>query len=220
MPNSTRTTFVLPAVSSWLVLSLTTWAGATDNRFVEFSGWAGESETKTYDLDTVQFLLPGRFSIVSTTIGSPEVIRFELKVLPILKEYCEGPTGEYTPPQRIFLLGSPDAPVKKIEVENGEKTKVVSWNYPYTKFGHALGSLPVSLYCDETSYGEKLLNVKNGDRQKELFDCKRGLNGSFIDWNKEPFVNRVYPNTWGHTIYFDLCHLVTNEAPYEPPSNE
>ena len=75
-------------------------------------------------------------------------------MLPILKEYCKRPTGEYMPPQRIFLLGSPDAPVKKIEVESGETSKVVRWNYPYTKFGFAIGSLPVSLFCDETSYGK------------------------------------------------------------------
>jgi hypothetical protein len=59
----------------WLLASCPSWASDETDRFVEFSH---HGETTTYDLATVQMLQPGRFTIFSTSIDDPDVIKFEL----------------------------------------------------------------------------------------------------------------------------------------------
>jgi hypothetical protein len=45
-------------------------AGDEDRRFIEFPGGI---DTTTYDLNTVQIIQPGRFTIVSAAIDSPDL---------------------------------------------------------------------------------------------------------------------------------------------------
>jgi hypothetical protein len=71
----------------WLVASCPSWAGDQENRFLEIPG---KAHTLTFDLDTVQFISPGRFTIMSTEIDNPDVMKFELKTLSTLSSYCSG----------------------------------------------------------------------------------------------------------------------------------
>lgn len=113
MPNFARRMLVSFSLTAWVVISLTTLAGATDNRFIEFSGWFGDTESQTYDLDTVQFILPERFSIESTTIGSPDVIRFELKALSHFDLITLGTCGA-----SILVVESSASRLSKLSVSN------------------------------------------------------------------------------------------------------
>ena len=45
-------------------------------RFLESSG---SGDTTTFDLNTVQKMQPGRFTIISTSIDEPDVMKFRLK---------------------------------------------------------------------------------------------------------------------------------------------
>ena len=90
------------------------------DRFVEIPG---DHSTRTYDLSSVQTILPGRFTIVSTTIDSPDVMKLELKALATLQTYCSRPDGQYPPPADLFTLGPPEMPVKSIEVETNSKSR-------------------------------------------------------------------------------------------------
>src|SRR5580704_11418270 len=84
-------------------------AGASD-RFVEFhygdagGGLSDNSWTKTYDLNTVNVLLPGKFTVVSTSLDNPESIQAELKVLDLLRPYCARPDGAYPTPAKLYAV--------------------------------------------------------------------------------------------------------------------
>jgi hypothetical protein len=69
----------------WLVASCPTWVSDQDKRFLEFPN---KKDTVTYDLNTVQIIQPGKFTVIETTIRNPDVIKFELKVLDTLRTYC------------------------------------------------------------------------------------------------------------------------------------
>src|SRR5260370_18215306 len=106
-----------------------------DTRWVELDYGA---RTITYDLTTVQMIAPGKFTIISTTVDHPDVMKLNLAVLDTLRSYCNQPDGKYAPPVELFLLGKPDMPVEKIEVETkpasrGKNFKNVSWRPPYRK---------------------------------------------------------------------------------------
>jgi hypothetical protein len=100
-----------------LVGSCPSWA--QDGRFIEFSAPGGK--TQTYDMSTVQMIQPGRFTIITTSIDTPDVMKFELKVLGILRTYCSRPDGEYPAPADAFALGPPDMEVKSIKVTSNPK---------------------------------------------------------------------------------------------------
>jgi hypothetical protein len=122
-------------------------AGDQDNRFIEFPN---ARTTVTYDLSTVQMILPGKFTIISTSIDNPDVMKLELKVLSTLRTYCGRPDGKYPVPADVFTLGRPDMPVQNIEVKSKQselagKTypfKVVSWSYPYLKLAQKSSGTP------------------------------------------------------------------------------
>lgn len=116
----------------WIVVSCPSWAIDNQDRFIEFPG---DNSTETYDLSTVQMIQPGRFTIISTTIDNPDVMKFELIVLGKLQGYCARPDGKYAAPAEILTLGLSDMPVESIEVESNKKyhTRTVNWSYPYKR---------------------------------------------------------------------------------------
>ena len=104
-----------------LIACCASWAIAQQNRFVEVPT---QNDTLTFDLDTVQFISPGKFTIITTTIDNPDVMKFELKTLQTLRQYCARPDGKYAAPTDLLQLGPPDLPVQQIEVDstaNGSK---------------------------------------------------------------------------------------------------
>src|SRR6516164_633593 len=126
---------LLLLISICLVACCPSWASDQQKRFLEIPS---EIHTLTYDLDTVQIISPGRFAIMSTRIDNPDVMRFELNALKILKPYCTRPDGEYPAPSDLFQFGQPDdLPVEQIKVKTYSSTigKNVFWKYPYRKFG-------------------------------------------------------------------------------------
>ena len=133
----------------WLVASCPSWAGDQGGRFLEFQYPDGK-DTKTYDLNTMQIIQPGRFTIVSTTIDNPDVMRFELKVLDTLRSHCARPEGKYPAPADLLTLGPPNMPVQNIEVRSttlygSSRSKLVEWQYPYTRLA-LFNNQPRSLF--------------------------------------------------------------------------
>jgi hypothetical protein len=182
-------------------------AAKQEDRFLEFLGDVG---TTTFDLSTVQIIQPGRFSVVSTTIDYPWMMKFELKALSTLQTYCARPAGKYPAPADLLTLGPADMPVKSIE-----KQKIVSWEYPYKRLGKRMGIA----FCGAQDQLDQRAKITNGYRAKELFDCKRGLAGSFLDEIDKGDPSRVLTNVVpNNTIleihYVRVCHVVTREWPY------
>jgi hypothetical protein len=138
----------------WLVASCPSWAGDQGGRFLEFQ-YPGGKDTKTYDLNTMQIIQPGRFTIVSTTIDNPDVMRFELKVLDTLRSRGARPEGKYPAPADLLTLGPPNMPVQNIEVRSttlygSSRSKLVEWQYPYTRLALLIISRAVSFYIAMT----------------------------------------------------------------------
>lgn len=222
------------ACAACLVASCPSWADDQDARFIEFPN---THDTVTFDLSTVQMIQPGRFTVISTTIDNPDVMKLELKVLSTLRTYCSRPDGEYPAPTDVFTLGRPDMPVKNVEVITKQtqlagKTypfKMISWSYPYMKLARkSQGQTEQSLaflHCkqwDETEeklYSEHRAAITNGFRSKELFDCKRGQTGMFIHEEDDPakaITGFVRSGTYRHQYYLGVCYRVTHELPYDP----
>jgi hypothetical protein len=127
-------------------------AAAEQDRFIEFPG---DNDTMIYDLSTVQMIQPGRFTVVSTTIDNPDVMRLELQALAALKTYCARPDGQYPAPADLLTLGPPDMPVKSIEVESHKayQTRTVEWFYPYKRLAYKFESglqerFSTVIYCE------------------------------------------------------------------------
>ena len=204
------------AFAACLAGACPSWAGDQDERFIEFLAAAGK--TRTYDLSTVQMVQPGKFTIISTNIDDAETMKLELKVLSILKTYCGRPEGQYPAPTDAFVLGPPDMPVESIEVTGN----LVSWYYPYSRLGMLAGA---HLVCrkngrtEEESYDQQRALIMSGLRSKELFDCKRGLSGFFIDEHDDPakaIIGRVRADTYVANYYLGVCSRVTHEKPFAP----
>jgi hypothetical protein len=208
----------------WLVASSPSWAGDQDERFVEFPGPRGK--TQTYDLSTVQMILAGRFTIIGTYIDNADVMKLELKVLDTLRTYCSRPDGKYPAPVDVFTLGPPDLPIESIEVQG----KLVSLSYPYMRLAtHSRqGKIDPArgvYFCKEREkteselYEEQRASIMNGSRSKELFDCKRGLRGSFYPEENDPasaITDVVRPDTYTYRHYLGVCRRVMHELPYLP----
>ena len=216
-------TLIPLACAAWVSASFLCSALAQD-RFLEFSN---SNETETFDLSTVQVAQPGRFTIVATTIGSPDVINLELNTLTTLSSYCAKPAGEHPAPKDILKLGPPDLPVQNIVVRESGTEKWVHWSYPYKKLamGTAQDRLEKSimLQCRTGSKTEAQLfmehraKITNGSRMKRLFDCKRGLMGMFFDESDDPakaMTSPVIPDTFGAIQYTRVCIAVTRGKPY------
>ena len=229
MPNLTRTIITLSAVATWFATSLNSFAGTIDGRFFEVPY---ESDTYTYDFSTVEIIQPGRFTIIKTTIENPDVMRYNLNVLPAMRNYCNRIPKQYEPPSELSSYGLPDMPLKDVEVSES----MVTWYYPYKTFaGETTGGLieiPDNLYCRDGKgrteaelFSEAWSWRVNGFRQKEFYDCRRGLVGSFLETSdglEKAFIHPVATDmaTRRYAIFRVLCSKVTNEAPYEPQSVE
>jgi hypothetical protein len=198
------------------------WAVAQQNRFLEIPR---EGDTLTYDLDSVQITSPGKFTIIETIIDNPDVMKFELNALKILRNYCPRPDGNYPAPTELLQLGPPDLPVEQIEVaEHGPSRKLVSWKYPYRRMSVVT---KLALQCKaEGRTGDDLFSehhnlIANGLRTKEIFDCKRGLSGLFDDEHDDPskvIISPVVPGSNGEENYLAICPAVMRQEPYLPPS--
>jgi hypothetical protein len=221
------------ACAACLVASCPSWADDQDARFVDFPN---ARTTVTYDLSTVQMIVPGKFTILTTTIDNPDVMKLELKVLSALGGYCDRVDGKYPAPTDVFTLGPPDMPVESIEVKSGQTNvagrtfpfKTISWSYPYLKIAlkfenHPAQQQSTSLACNQSGKAEEVLYeqrrtfIMNGLRSKELFDCKRGLAGSFLNEADDPakaFTSFVRPNTYMAQYYLGVCTRVMHELPF------
>jgi hypothetical protein len=200
------------------------------SRWVEFDY---DDNTITYDLTTIQMIEPGKFTVISSTVDHPDVMRLKLKVLDTLRSYCTRPDGEYPPPTALFMLGKPDMPVEKIEVKSkqadreGTEFKNVVWRLPYLKL--ALNSKtgpeenieffdckgPAVKSIDD-EYNQMRSLITNGIFSRELYDCKRGVMGFFVH-NDDPVSKAITTtNIRGaySRAYVSLCHNVTGEWPY------
>ncbi|MGA7308951.1 MAG: hypothetical protein WBX05_08385, partial [Pseudolabrys sp.] len=90
-------------------------------RFLEVPG---SGDTTTFDLNTVQKMQPGRFTIISTSIDEPDVMKFRLRALDVVRSYCAFADGKYPAPADLLTLGTADKSVENIEVKN----KFVQWS--------------------------------------------------------------------------------------------
>ncbi|MEH2498975.1 hypothetical protein V1294_005454 [Bradyrhizobium sp. AZCC 1678] len=221
-----RPAYWLPVICAiLLVASRPTHAEDQQKRFLEIPT---ENDTLTFDLKTVQFISPGRFTVISTRIDNPDVMKQQLKSLGILKSYCDRPDGKYPAPADLLQLGQPDLPIEQIEVKSRQTKasgmtypfKMVSWKYPYVRLAH-----PAYLHCKQWGRSESELYMEshnliaNGLRTKELYDCKRGLSGSFMhddDDLSKAFTAPVRKGTNGLAWYRAVCRAVTQEEPYLP----
>jgi hypothetical protein len=211
---------LLLLISIWLVACCPSWAGDQQGRFFEDQL---ENQTISFDLQTVQFVSPGRFTIIFTTIDNPDVMRFELNTLTTLRNYCKRPNGKYSAPSDLFQLGQTDLPVQQIEVTTNKEgnNKGAFWMYPYRR----LKGGSSYLRCEETGSTEADLfelaykHITNGYQSKRLYDCKRGLSGDFMDENEDAskaYTNPVRKDTNGGYWYWNVCRAVTHEEPYLP----
>ncbi len=206
------------------------WAAEQDERFVTLSAPGGK--TITFDLSAVQLIQPGRFTIAKTSIDDADVMEFELKVLDALRAYCRRPDGKYSASTDVVTLGPPDLPIENIEVisSSDHLVKDVFWSYPYTRLATQFDSgkiLPHQghLQCkwptktEERLYSERRARITNGLRDKELFDCKRGLSGDFVGNEDNPskaITGFVRPQSYDGVYYREICLRVTHETPYIP----
>ena len=178
-------------------------------RFLEFPG---SGDTTTFDLNTVQKMQPGRFTIISTSIDEPDVMKFRLKALDVVRSYCTFAGGKYPAPADLLTLGTPDKSVENIEIKN----KFVQWSYPY----EGVPGGGVILACDRPAdYTEARSLIINGTRTKYLYDCKRGLYGAFLHQNDDPAkAMTAFPpkGSIAFKYYLSACEAVTHEAAYIP----
>lgn len=216
------------------ILVLLTFVGPTaafgQSRWVELEH--GDT-TITYDLTTVQMLDPGRFTIISKSQDHPDIIQFRLTVLKTLKSFCGRPDGEYPPPPELFTLGPPDMLIEKIEVKT-QKTgsvpfKNAVWRLPYRRLALNYPTGPqeyVSFFdcegpavksIDHEYNGMKSL-IMNGSAAKELYDCRHGILGLFLNTDDPSSTAITSNNITGAYLaaYVRLCATVVGGLPYMP----
>ena len=202
-------------------------AADTAERFVEFPY---VNATKTYDLETVEIVQPGRFTIISTMIDNRDLMNLRLKTLDALRAYCDRKDGEYQPSVDVLALWSPDLPIIPISVQSsppntpGEGVKTVVWKYPYKKlvlnngerdweilFCKGRGKTKTQWYLDHKN------DIMNGYKKKELFDCKRGVTGFYTAVTDDPSKPAVaFMVSAECTICIQLCRAVTGKWPDLP----
>jgi len=231
---------LLPLICTiWLVASCPSWASDQEKRFLEVPSANGK--TTIFDLNTVQIIQPGKFTILTTVIAKPDVMKLELKTLDTLRTYCARPDGQYPAPADLLTLGPPDMPVMNIEVKSGEiksagklyQTKEASWSFPYSMLAVVFESgdkshvFPYRTFfrCknifqpEANEYSEVRRLIMNGLQTKKLYDCRRGLDGNFVD-EKDDFTKAnmgpVSKGTFAFEFYLSVCQAVTHEAPYVP----
>jgi hypothetical protein len=189
----------------------------------------------TYDLRTVRLIDPGRFTIIAQVLDSPDVMNLRLKVLDTLRTYCGRSEGQYPAPATLFALGAPDLPVQPIEVTSNRKEvetlgahphKWVNWRLPYGQLGirnrdGMIYQSQESMFCGSGGENDDSAHrsVMNGTRLKYLYDCRRGLEGTFINLNNDSSEARISPvrvGTIAEDHYLAVCRRVTGKEPYHP----
>lgn len=229
---------MIKALSSWYLRVLTvalTSVGTrgtalSDTKWIELENGI---ETVTYDLHSVEMLDPGKFTIIATSIDHPDVMRFRLSVLTALRGYCTRPDGKYPPPGKLFSLGKPDMTIQFIQVNTRYlargRFKNVVWGSPYHKMAltdpTGLVENPNFFDCEgpavsssDEEYNQLRSDIINGLRTKELYDCRRGVVGTFVNEDDPPSKVVAGVNIKGvfAQAYIRLCHAITGEYPYIP----
>lgn len=210
-------------IAASLVLSTSCWAAEEGKRFLEIST---DNNVTAFDLSTVEMIQPGRFSIVSNTIDHPDIMKFKLKVLDTLHDFCktkngayQWPEGKYAPPADVFTLGPPDLLVEDIKVENDSRSfikRVINWKHPYERLARVSHGSS-QLWCTDQYYMDSLRGATDGTSTKHFYDCKRGLTDYGVFHNPEgPNWGFVRPRTLQFREYFEVCQAVTHETPYTP----
>lgn len=188
--------------------------GQSSARFVEF---AGDGATITFDLTTVEILVPGKFTILGTTIDQPNQMKVRLKAHDLLKRYCEKPVGNYPPPDDVFVLGAPDATVENIRVAKVDKAKIATWKIPYKLVET---SPRVGLNCDRPSYYVEGRNqILHGYQAKFVFDCNRAVAGMLVNKSDALGEAITFQLTGQENMafwYAVVCLRVTKASPYLP----
>ena len=109
--------------------------------------------------------------------------------------------------------------LKEIEVNhNQSNSKYVNLFYPYERLSGGAEILHCGQYL-ESEYAEGHALILNGIRDKQLFDCKRGLFGFFSHEDDDPtkaISGRVPIASMMFVYYLSVCQAVTHEAPYVP----
>ena len=210
---TSRTSLLLMACSAFFVAPGPTSASEQQARFLQVP--FGEMQTATYDLSTIQIIQPGRFSIVATTIDNADLMKLEVNAHVTLLAYCLRAAGKYETPADLLTLGTPDMPAKDIEVKEDKNGKFVWWEYPYSKLAPDGAPVFCKANLDEDNYSR----ITNGMRGRELFDCKLGQIGIFLNEIDDPskaFRWFVKPGTNSELEYFRVCNAVMHEVPYTP----
>jgi hypothetical protein len=68
-------------------------------------------------------------------------------------------------------------------------------------------------------YARERARITNGEKMTKLFDCKRGLAGSFIKDGDDPARVALSPIRYGSRVdeeYLRVCSEVMHEVPYVP----
>jgi hypothetical protein len=209
-------------------------ASDQSDRFLELPGgpvnW-------TYDLHTVDLVEPGKFTVTAILGWNPEVMRFKLNALDTLRALCNRSDGQYPAPAGLLTLGEPDMPVKTIRVRTGSNQagrdeKTVEWAVPYRRLANPNGRGGLK---EEVSfvvcwggnppdgnqwYSEERNAIMTTSSVKYLFDCDRGVMGSFVDDRDDASKALMGSVRTGFRIggmvrdYLAVCQKVTGKDPW------
>jgi hypothetical protein len=222
------TVTLILALSAALFGNTLSSAAELADRFLELST---DRDTTTYDLNTVQVIVPGKFTVIKTTIDNPDVMTLELTALDAIRSYCAQPDGSYSPPDRLFTLGKPDMPVEQITVKSGQTElggkmyawKRVVWRMPYKRL--AIGGSeewPSFFNCvgplvKSSDFEVKRSGILNGTREKMMYDCKHGVMGSF-EYEEDDVSKAFLGTVQGGFLrdYVALCRKLGTAEPYLP----
>jgi len=207
---------LLHICSAWLLVSCPSWASDQNARFLEIMDGGGR---RIFDLNAVEIIEPGRFSVIERKIDDPDRMRMRLKILIALRRYCERPDGQYSAPTDFLTLGIPIIPVKKVEVKAG----VVSWAYPYRQLGPTAASVHCKSFDPTRSeidlFLEDMVTVTDGLPSKVVYDCNQGRWGVVPNTADDPAnaqTRNVEKGTQAFANYLSICRAVTREQPYVP----
>ena len=199
----------------------------------------GGPVTWTYDLRTVDLVEPGKFTVTVILGLNPDVMAFKLNALDTLRPLCNRSDGQYPAPAGLLTLGEPDMRVETIRVRTGSNQfgrdeKMVEWPVPYRRLADpdGRGGLKEELsfvVCwggnppdGNQWYSEKRNSIMTTSRVKYLFDCNRGVMGSFVDDRDDASKALMGSVRSGFRIggmvrdYLAVCRKVTGNDPYPP----
>ena len=170
---------------------------------------------------------------------NPDVMAFKLNALDTLRPLCNRSDGQYPAPAGLLTLGEPDMRVETIRVRTGSNQfgrdeKMVEWPVPYRRLADpdGRGGLKEELsfvVCwggnppdGNQWYSEKRNSIMTTSRVKYLFDCNRGVMGSFVDDRDDASKALMGSVRSGFRIggmvrdYLAVCRKVTGKDPYPP----